>query len=121
MLDRSPGASPLDVAFAAMSHPTVLAPRLLDRTADLDRYRERGVTNVPASRQMASLVRHGLPQREVDEALAAVDARDVDYGMSGPRGRARVSELSLRKRAQLTETAVHAARVALRDAVRSSA
>lgn len=42
-------ASPLDVALAAMSHPAVFAPRLLDRSRERPRYREQGITNVPAS------------------------------------------------------------------------
>lgn len=41
--------SPLDVALAAMAHPAVFAPRLLDRRGETERYEAAGVTNLPRS------------------------------------------------------------------------
>lgn len=67
-----------------------------------------------------ALARHGVPQAEVDGALAALDARDVDYGPRGRRGRTQLSDLPLRQRVRLAGTVVHAARMAVRDTLRSS-
>jgi hypothetical protein len=66
-----------------------------------------------------ALPRQGLPQPEVDAALASVDGRGVRYGRSGPRGRTDLPDLPLRQRARLAGTVLHAARVAVRDIRRS--
>ncbi len=46
------GRSPLDHAIASASHPGAFEPRLIDRSADAERYRSNGITNFPDGGQL---------------------------------------------------------------------
>jgi hypothetical protein len=104
--------------------PEVLAGEFLGRFGGLLDRRARHSDFVSGWRSARtwlaeSLPRYGLPQTEVDAALAAVEAGGVEYGRSGPRGRTGLADLPLHQRARLAGTVLHAARVAVRDTLRS--
>ena len=67
-----------------------------------------------------ALRRGGLSDDVVEEAVGAVDERQVDYGHRGPRGGATSRDLPLSARLRLATLVLRAARKGLRDTTRSS-
>ena len=66
-----------------------------------------------------ALRRGGLSDEVVEQAVRAVDERQVDYGHDGPRGGTTSRDLPLRVRLRLATLVLRAARKALRDTTRS--
>ena len=121
LLDE-PGSCSREQASDQEAVPSLLAGEFLGRFGGLlgrDLRQSDFVTGWRSARAWLAdgPTRYGVPDDDVAEALAAVDAREIGYGRAGHRGGAGLSDVRLRNRAQLAATVVHAARVAVQDAL----
>lgn len=79
-LTTPPDASPVHAALASAANPGVFPPRLLDRSADVEGYEARGITDLPEDARLW-FTDGGLMQMEpIGRLLEAVRDVHADHG-----------------------------------------
>lgn len=79
------GRAPLDFVLASSSHPGGFAPRLLDRSADEQGYRSRGVENFPESGALWYTDGGLLQSQPLGRVIAAAERTARADGDDSPR------------------------------------